>query len=47
MEPRTNETNELIYEKETDSDIEKGVVVAREGRMGRWGAGISRCKGRV
>ena len=39
------DTNELIYETETDSQTERRLVVAKGGGAGRgWEFGISRCK---
>ena len=41
------DTDELIYETETDADIEEGRVVANgEGSWGKgdWEFGISKCK---
>ena len=39
-------TNELIYESETDSHIENRLVAAKGGEQGRvgWEFGTSRCK---
>ena len=46
MESLKSDTNELTYETETNSDIEKRLVVAkREGQRGKdWEFGVSRYK---